>query len=502
MDDNVTSLAAGPSLAIPEFYNIAADVCDRPAAEAPERLALVVASDDRIERLSRAELRDRANAAANILSDLGIGRGDRVAIVLPIDSWVPVIHFACWKLGAISCPMSALFGSDALGYRFDDAEVSAVVTASALLPTVREASASCPSLRHILLTDGTAPGTLDLSALAADAPVHFEAVATRAEDPAFINYTSGTTGPPKGALAAHRTMLGHLASLEFVNGDARAGDVQYSPADWAWLAGLAGMLGALHSGRTVAARRRIGFDAEETLRFLSEFRITHATLMPTMLRRMMSLPPETLAAAPLSLRNVLTGSEAVGADLYHWVEEVLDVELCEAFGQTECNACLLSNSKRMVPRPGSLGLPAPGFDVAIVDDEGRPQPAGTTGQIGVREGHPIMMLGYWRSAEATERKYAGGWLLTGDLAHMDAEGYFWFVGRSDDIINSSGYRIGPGEIEQCLVKHGAVAAAAGVPDPDRHEIIKAFIVLAPRRGGGRRVERGYPVVRSQPPRTT
>lgn len=464
---------------IPEYYNIAADVCDRNAEAKYDRQAYFIEHDDRIERVTYGQLQQQANALANVFSDLGLKRGDRVAIVLPIDSAVPATHLACWKMGMISCPMAALFGAEALSFRFGNAEVSAVVTDRARLPAVREAAASCPSLRHILLIDGESPGTLDFWALVRNASPIFETVRTRAEDPAYINFTSGTTGQPKGVLAAHRSLLGHMPSINFTFGQTSEGEVQYFPADWSWLAGLCVLLTALKSGRVLAAKSRPGFDPLDAFRFLSEHQVGIATLVPTMLRMMRAVPKEARSQYKLRLHSVGSGSEAVGAELYRWVESEFGANLTEAFGQTECNVCVLNNSRYMPARPGALGKPAPSYEVAIVDEFGKPMPAGTIGQIGVKAGHPIMLLEYWRNPEATRRKYANGWLLTGDLGRMDEDGFFWFESRVDDIITSSGYRIGPGEIEETLVKHPAVALAAaiGVPDPVRTEVVKAFIVL-------------------------
>lgn len=474
-------IRAAHRLEIPEFYNIAEDICDRNARERPDLEVLLIEHDDRIERMTYRQLFERANAFANVLAGLGIGRGDRVAVVLPTDIAVPAAHVGCWKLGAISCPMAVLFGVDALAYRFADADVSAVVTDGARLDAVREAAAAAPNLRHILLVDGAEPGTLDFWGLVRAAPKTFETLRTRAEDPAYINYTSGTTGQPKGVLAAHRALLGHMPSFEFSSGPIREGERQYFPADWSWLAGLCVLLMSLKTGRLLTARARTGFDPLDAFRFLSEHQVEIATLVPTMLRMMRAVPEEQRARYPLRLRSVTSGSEAVGAELYEWTREALGADLVEAFGQTECNVCVLNNSRYMPLRPGALGKAAPGYEVAVVDENGNPLPDGQTGQIAVKAGHPIMLLEYWRKPEATRQKFANGWLLTGDLGRRDEEGFFWFSSRADDIITSSGYRIGPGEIEDALIRHPAIsmAVAIGVPDPVRTEVVKAFVVAKP-----------------------
>lgn len=463
---------------IPDYYNIAEDICDRNAREVPDRQAYFIEHDDRIERVTFRALHAQANAVANVFTDLGLKRGDRVAIVLPVNAAVPATHIACWKMGMISCPMAVLFGQDALEYRFADADVSAVVTDRARLETVRRAAAKAPNLRHILVVDGSEPGILDFWALANAAAPVFETVRTRAEDPAYINYTSGTTGQPKGVLAAHRAILGHQPSNEFVTSYAGGDQIQYFPADWSWLAGFGTLVMALKKRRLLAVRSRTGFDPLDAFRFLSQHKVTMATLVPTMLRMMKAVPGEMRAQYPLCLHTVVSGAESVGAELYRWVNDELGVHLSEAYGQTECNVCVLNNARFMASRPGALGKAAPGYQVAIIDDGGNELSNGTIGQIGVKAGHPIMLLEYWRNPEATRRKYTNGWLLTGDLGRKDDEGYLWYSSRADDVITSSGYRIGPGEIEEALVKHPAVALAAaiGVPDEIRTEAVKAFIV--------------------------
>jgi len=471
-------IRAAHRLEIPEFYNIADDICDRHAATDPAKDAFFIEHDDRVERVTYGMLQTQANALANVLSALGIKRGDRVAIVLPVDAAVPPMHIACWKMGVISCPMAVLFGPDALAYRFANAEVSAVVTDRARLSAVRQAAAGTPSLKHILLVDGDEPGTLDLWSLARAASTTFETLRTRADEPAYINYTSGTTGQPKGVLAAHRALLGHIPSMDFLNGEAVLDEICYFPGDWSWLAGLSFLTTSLKSGRLMAVRARVGFDPLDAFRFLSEHKVTSAILVPTMLRMMRAVPKEERARYELCIHSIITGAEAVGAELYRWVEEELGAHLSEAFGQTECNVCVLNNSRYMAPRPGSLGKAAPGFEVAITDEAGNQLPNGEIGQIAVKAGHPIMLLEYWRNPDATGRKFVNGWMLTGDLGRMDDDGYLWFASRADDIITSSGYRIGPSEIEEAIGKHPAVALAAaiGVPDPVRTEVVKAFIV--------------------------
>ena len=308
----------------------------------------------------------------------------------------------------------------------------------------------------------------------------FANVDTMADDPAFLNFTSGTTGNPKGALQAHRSMLGHLPGAEFgYDFFPQPGDLMWSPADWAWLAGLMDVLmPAWYHGVPVLTFRAQRFDPEQTFATIGRYQVRTGLFTPTMLR-MMRQVSDPVGRYGVKLRAIISGGESVGKELLEWGAEVLKIPVNEAFGQTECNLCLGSNASVMPIKPGSIGRAVPGHVAAVVDDAGQELPCGTTGNLAIRSPDPVMMLEYWKSPEATRDKYANGWLITGDLATCDTDGYFWFQGRADDIITSGGYRIGPAEIEDALSRHPAIVMAAviGVPDPVRTESIKAFVVL-------------------------
>jgi acetyl-CoA synthetase len=465
---------------IPERYNIAADVCDRHARD-PGKVALIgVGSDGETWEMTFREVQRNANRLANLLVSLGLVKGDRVMLLLGQNAWTAIGHVACWKAGLISVPASTLFAADAIAYRLNTASVRIVITDLANFPTVEKARPLAATLEHVYLVDGTGPNSASLPETLEAARDAFENVDTAANDPAFLNFTSGTTGNPKGALQAHRSMLGHLPGIELgLDSFPRAGDCMWSPADWAWLAGLMDVLmPAWYYGVPVLTFRAPRFDPNQAFTMMGRHRVRTALLTPTMLRLMRQIP-DPVGRYGIEMRAIISGGESVGKELHEWANAALGAPINEMFGQTECNLVLGSNASIMPVKPGSLGRAVPGHVAEIVDDNGQPLPAGTTGNLAFRSPDPVMMLEYWQNPEATQNKYANGWLITGDTASCDEDGYFWFHGRTDDVITSAGYRIGPSEIEDALARHPAVvmAAAVGVPDPVRTESIKAFVIL-------------------------
>jgi acetyl-CoA synthetase len=477
---------------VPPAYNIAVDVCDRHAGDR-SRVALVHEDDaGRVSEHTFAEFRARSNQLARVLASLGIERGDRVAIVLPQRPETAVAHLASYKLGAIALPLSTLFGPEALEYRLRDAGAKVVVTDDESLERVLASAKGLPALTRVISVDpADADGVLEYARAVANVSDSLEPVPTGSEDPALLIYTSGTTGPPKGALHAHRVVLGHLPAIEFYHEYfPQPGDRHWSPADWAWAGGLLDvLLPSWHYGVTVVAHRPKKFDAERAFEILARHRVRNTFLVPTMLKMMRSVA-DPRGRWPLVLRSMFTGGEAVGEEVIRWAREALGVTPHEGFGQTEVNLVLGNCSLLMPVKPGSMGRPIPGHVVDVVDEAGRPTPIGDVGEVAVRRPDPVMFLRYWNNDVATREKFVGDWALTGDLARKDDEGYFWFVGRKDDVISSGGYRIGPGEIEDCLQGHPAVAlaAAVGAPDPVRGEVVKAFVQLHP--GGAATAELG------------
>ena len=467
---------------IPERYNIANDICDQWAAD-EGRVALVYEDENKeVQRYTFADVRKYANQFANTLLSRGVTRGDRVSLLLAQDPECAIAHVACFKSGIVSSPTSVLFGPDAITYRMNDAAVKVVVTDSANYPKIEEIRAQCPTLEHVFVVDCEPPGASNFWTAIEGADEAFTNVDTAADDIAWISYTSGTTGMPKGSVQPHRMLLGHMPSLEFIyDFFPQDNDTLWSPADWAWMAGLADiLLPGWYHGCTVVASAAKGFDPEDAYRVLDEHNVTLALLTPTMLKLMRQVP-DALDRYDLKLRAALSGGEAVGKELLEWADRELNIKINEGFGQTECNVILGNNGNVFPIKPGSIGRPTPGTVCAIIDDEGNELASGEEGHIACKRPHPVMLLEYLNKPEATRDKFIGDWLITGDTGHMDEDGYFWFHGRADDVITSSGYRIGPGEIEDALLKHDAVqmAAAIGVPDAVRTEIIKAFVIPAP-----------------------
>jgi acetyl-CoA synthetase len=462
----------------PAIYNIGVEVCDRWADRDPARVALInVDRSGRCEEISYGALRETSNRLANALVAFGIKRGDRVAILLPQGPEVAAIHIAIYKAGAVALPLAALFGIDAISYRLRNSGTKALFTDAQGLAKLAEIRAALPDLATVVSLDGATDRALDYRTTLARAASTFAPVATAADDPALMVYTSGTTGPPKGALHAHRVLIGHMPGIELHHDlFPQPGDRIWTPADWAWAGGLLNcMLPGLLYGAPVVARRFDGFDPEEAYAVMSAASVRNAFIPPTALRMMRSAPePRT----DVRLRSLASGGESLGAETYEWGRATLGLVINEFYGQTECNLVIGACAALGVSKPGAIGKPVAGHAVGIIRADGSLCPPGETGQIAVKRPDPVMFLGYWDRPDATEEKFIGDWMTTGDQGIADEEGYITFLGRNDDIITSSGYRIGPGEIEDCLIRHPAVALAAvvGKPDALRTEIVKAFIV--------------------------
>ena len=468
---------------IPERYNIGIDVCDKWAATKPLADALLYLDEHGlISRVSFGELSARSNQLANALRAAGVARGDRVGILLPQAPETAYAHIAVYKLGAVALPLFTLFGPDALEFRLHDAGVAALITNSEGQAKVAIFRGRLPQLKTVFSVDREAPRELSLHEAMARCSDVFEPVDTSADDPALIIYTSGTTGKPKGALHAHRTLLGHLPGVEMSHDFfPQPGDLIWTPADWAWIGGLLDvLLPGLHHGVPVVAHRFARFTGEAAFAAIRDFGVRNVFLPPTALKLMRAASSRD-ASLKLALRSVASGGEPLGAELLNWGRETLGVTINEFYGQTECNMVVSSCAALDPARPGRMGRAGPGHAVEIVDAEGRVQPAGVVGEIAVRRGDPVMFLGYWNNPQATQAKFVGEWLMTGDIGAKDEHGWLKFEGRGDDIITSAGYRIGPGEIEDCLITHPAVqmAGVIGKPDAERTEIVKAYVVLKP-----------------------
>ncbi|RPH66810.1 MAG: AMP-binding protein, partial [Burkholderiales bacterium] len=477
---------------VPRHFNIADVCCTRWSRDARRTAIVVDHGDGRVERVAYRRLHDDANRLANALAALGVRRGDRVAIILPQRPETAIAHIAIHRLGAVATPMSILFGPDALQYRLADSEARAAIVDARHLDKLRAARGD--ALRSVVVVPAAAgrpalsAGEHDYGSLLARAAERFEPASTLAEDPAVLIYTSGTTGPPKGALMPHRALIGNLTGfVASQNWFPRPRDVFWSPADWAWTGGLMdALLPTLYFGRTIVAQEG-RFAPDRAFELLERHAITNTFLFPTALKMMMKHTPRPRSRHRLALRAVMSAGEAVGETLFEWCRDDLGVTVNEMFGQTEINYVVGNSSLRWPARPGSIGRAYPGHRVAILDDDGRELPPGRLGEVAVhrfdRHGDtdPVSFLGYWRNEADTRAKYAGDWCRTGDLATADPDGYLWYGGRADDMFKAAGYRIGPSEIESCLIRHPAVANAAVVPTPDveRGNLVKAFVVLAP-----------------------
>lgn len=466
---------------IPARVNMAEQACERHARTMPDQVGLIVANMDGTRRdYTWGQLSCLSNQMANLLSGKGLVRGERLGILLSQSVEAAISHLACWKMGAISIPLFSLFGEEALLFRLKDSGAKMIITETRQLEKVLAIRDELTNLEHIILIDGPdQPNTIDLWSQLESASEQFEMLDTAADDPSYIIYTSGTTGNPKGALMGHRSLLGHMAGVEFFHDFfPQPGDLMWTPADWAWIGGLMNcLMGAWFHGVPVLAYRAPKYDPKQALRLMAKYKVRNTFMPPTALKIMRGV--SDIPSYGTNLRTIAVAGEPMGRELLDWGQREFGITFNEFYGQTECNLVVGNCQKIMDVVSGSMGKPIPGHTVAVIDAAGTVMPTGQEGQIAVRRGDPIMMLEYWNNPDATKKKFLGDWLLTGDQGMMDEDGYLWFLARDDDVITSAGYRIGPGEIEDCLTKHEAVslAAAIGVPDPVRTEIVKVFITL-------------------------
>jgi acetyl-CoA synthetase len=490
---------------LPDAYNPGVDMVRKHDADAT---GLVVAPRDAdaggpVERHTFGDLDARSDALAAGLRERGVGPGDRVGVCLPQAAATPLAHLACWKLGAVSVPLTTLFGRDALEHRLGDADAVAVVAHGSVLDDLRQAD--LPALERLFTVDAEAAeaaATADALGAAHEpfAAVAREGASVEAHDAGpdtrtAIMYTSGSTGPPKGVLHSHALWLGRAAAAQNVfegyrvRDDAPANDVTvWTPADWAWGAALGGtLLGAWHHGHRVVGAPRESFDPAWAFGLMERFDVTHAFLPPTALRMLMTVdaPAERYE---LSLSVVGSAGEPLTPEILEWAAADLPgVAVNEFYGQTELNLAVGNNSRWFDAEPGSMGKPFPGYELELLDADTRePVAQGEVGEIALRPGdRRVFFDEYWNRPEATaaktvERDVDGEtetWFLTDDLATRDDEGYVRFRSRADDVILTSGYRVGPLEVERVLLDHPAVeqAGVVGLPDDTRGEAIAAFV---------------------------
>ena len=463
---------------IPTHYNIGVDICDK---HDPSKLAIIYrAQDGVVTNYSFGDLKAQSNRLSNLFKRLGGEKGDRVAILLPQAPECAVGHIATYKSGMIAVPLFVLFGVEALEYRLNACGAKILITDRTGLTKIMAMRDQLPALEHIICIDGDCEGILGFHEEVAKESTDFTPLNTLAEDPAIIIFTSGTTGNPKGALHAHRVLLGHLPGVEFPHEFfPQENDLFWTPADWAWIGGLIDvLLPSLHHGRPVLAYRAAKFDAQEAFQLMADFKVRNAFIPPTALKLMRQIK-NPKARHDFNLRSLGTGGETMGQELLNWGRETFGLTINEFYGQTECNLVVGNCAGIMDTKPGSMGRAIPGHRVGVINDAGEEVPCGQQGAIAVMQPDPVMFLNYWHNEKATAEKFIGDWLLTGDTGYQDADGYFFYVGRDDDVITTAGYRVGPGEIEDCLIKHEAIqmAGVIGVPDPIRTQAVKAFVVL-------------------------
>ncbi len=481
-DTDYTRLYSRFRWEIPTRLNIGAAVCDR-HADGTGRVALLFEdATGRVERYSFDDLARLSNRLANVLAGIGVGRGDRVAILLPQRPETAIAHVAAYKVGAVAVPLFTQFGPDALEYRLGHAGAKVLVTDAEDAGKVADVHGRLPDLERVLVIDDETGGYERLSTLMGAASDRFTAVDTAADDPALIIYTSGTTGPPKGALHAHRVLLGHVPGVQVPHEFfPQPGDLFWTPADWAWIGGLLDvLLPSLYFGVPVLAHRARRFDPEQAFHLMSKHGVRNAFMPPTALKLMRQVE-DPRSRHRCAVRSIGSGGESLGEEILEWGRRTFGLNVNEFYGQTEVNLVVANCSALFPIRPGSMGRAVPGHAVEVVSQDGHVMRPGETGLVAVRRPDPVMFLEYWRDPEATARKFTGDWCLTGDRATKDEDGYFRYRGREDDVIKSGAYRIGPTEIEDCIMKHPAVAmvAVVGSPDSVRGEVIKAFVVRRP-----------------------
>lgn len=448
-------------------------------AQPPARVALIHrAPDGRTSRYTFGDLTRLSSRLANALFGLGLTRGDRLAVILPQLPETAIAHLAAFRAGLISLPLSSLFGPDALRYRLADSGARVAITDRSGAERLAELRHELPELKHVVVVGDRFDQVLQ------DASDRFDPVRSGPDDPCLIIYTSGTTGPPKGVLHGHRVLIGQTPGFRMAHElMPKPGDLCWTPADWAWIGGLVNtlLLTWFQGVRMISAPRR-SFDPEWAVRLMIELGVRNLFLPVTALRMIL----QSRVPRELKLRSLVSGGEAMEPSLVADSQVAFGIPVIECYGQTEADFVIGHCAGHWPLRPGSMGRAYPGAEVALLREDGSPAPEGEAGEVMVRSPHPTMLLEYWNHPSATRDKFHGDWMRTGDLARADADGYFWFEARADDVIKSAGYRIGPAEIEDTLMRHPAVAQAAvvGAPDPVRGHVVMAFIVIAPRSAGG------------------
>lgn len=470
---------------IPDSFNITEYTCDRWATDRG-RVAFFAESPDGDQRtLTFRDVQIAVNQLANFLSDAGISAGDRVGVSVGQRPEAAIAHLAAWKLKAISVPLSTEFGPDALAYRLADCGATACVVGTKSIEPLRSIRDELDALETVL-TVGTDPAPSETSwDSLTEQPRRFETPTTDPETDALIIYTSGTTGEPKGVLHAHRVVLGHLSRRMsiYVNSDVDITErVTWTPVEWSWIGSLvAGVLPTLFYGQPIVGYDADRFDPEKAFEIIERYGVTDMGGPTTVFRMMMQVENPAERYDLEATAQIGMGGEDVGRSVVEWAETTFDATVVEAYGQTEADHVIGDCPGLKEPKVGKMGVELPGHDVTLVDPQSGEATidTGETGEIAVRyDGNPVCFKEYWNKPDRTKQKVQNGWLLTEDLGSIDDGGYFSFEGRKDDVILTSGYRVSPGEIEESLASHEAIADAGviGIPDDERGRVPKAFVV--------------------------
>ena len=500
MVDQYASLYESFEWLVPTHFNIGHACCHRWANHPTDARKIALFDEDETgqrEVWTYERLAATANQLANGLIRMGVTRGDRVALILGQRPETVVAHIAIYSVGAVVLPLSNLFGPEALEQRLRDAQVRIALFDDLSAPNVLACLGRCSTLTQLVGVNVEDERVLSWNKLLVRQPTTFKPVVTRADEPAILLYTSGTTGAPKGALLPHSVLLGNLPGVvASQNWFPQPKDVFWSPADWAWTGGLMdALLPTLYFGQPIVGTRG-RFSPERAFDILERYQVTNTFLFPTALKQMMKTIARPHDTYQLSLRCIMSGGESVGDTVFAWCEQALGITPNEMFGQTEMNYLIGNSHQKWPARSGSMGKPYPGHRISVLREDGTSAATDEVGEVALNRfdihGHPdpILFLGYWCNETATDEKFTGDWCRTGDLARVDAQGYYWYAGRADDVFKSSGYRIGPGEIENCLLDHPAVANVAVVPKPDaeRGSVVKAFVVLTSEFSSRKRAE--------------
>jgi len=472
--------------------NIAYEAVDRHVANGLARKTAIrwISKDNEIRDFTYADLRALSNRFANVLRSLGVDKGDRVYSLAGRIPELYVTALGALKTGAVFCPLFSAFGPEPVRARLDIGKARLLVTTELLYRRkVEPVRDTLPGLEFVLLVgEGGAPtgvpGTHDLARLMADAGDEFDIPPTDPEDLALLHFTSGTTGAPKGAMHVHDAVVVHHITGQLAL-DLHPGDVFWCTADPGWVTGTSyGIVAPLTNGLTSIVDEG-DFDPQRWYRILQDQRVTVWYTAPTAIRMMMKTGVEVARQFDFSsLRFLGSVGEPLNPEAVVWGLQAFGLPFHDNWWQTETGGIMVANYASMDIRPGSMGRPLPGIEAAIVrrDQDGAVeviQEPGVEGELALRPGWPSMFRGYWNEPERYAKCFAGGWYLTGDLATVDDDGYFWFVGRADDVIKSMGHLIGPFEVESLLMEHDAVVEAGviGKPDPVAGEVVKAFLVL-------------------------